>query len=424
MRFVGILFLFCLAPSFGATILHCGKVVDVEKLAVAEEVSVVIAVDKILRVDQGYTAPGSGDTVIDLTSHTCMPGWMDMHVHLSFESNPKAYEERFRLNPADYAFRSAVHAKRTLLAGFTTVRDVGTRDGVTISLRNAINQGLTDGPTIYTSGTSLATTGGHADRTNGVRADLMGDPGPKEGVVNGVDDAKKAVRQRYKEGADLIKITATGGVLSVAKNGMNPQFKEDEIRAIIETAKDYDFHVAAHAHGAEGMKRAIRAGIHSIEHGSLMDEEAIQLFKEHGTWWVPTMSAGEFVAEKAEIPGYLPAVVVPKARSIGPAMKETFRKAYAAGVKIAFGTDCGVSAHGSNAREFLLMNEAGMPPLETIQVATLRAAQLMGIEESTGTLATGKAADIVATPENPADDLETVLRPSFVMKAGKVYRQP
>jgi imidazolonepropionase-like amidohydrolase len=424
MRLLGALFLFCLAPSFGATILHCGKVVDVEKLAVAENVSVVIAIDKILRVDHGYTAPGAGDTVIDLKSHTCMPGWMDMHVHLSFESNPKAYEERFRLNPADYAFRSAVHAKRTLLAGFTTVRDVGTRDGVTISLRNAINQGLTDGPTIYTSGTSLATTGGHADRTNGVRADLMGDPGPKEGVVNGVDSARKAVRQRYKEGADLIKITATGGVLSVAKNGMNPQFKEEEIRAIIETAKDYDFHVAAHAHGAEGMKRAIRAGIHSIEHGSLMDDEAIRLFVEHKTWWVPTMSAGEFVAEKAEIPGYLPAIVVPKARSIGPAMKDTFRRAYAAGVKIAFGTDCGVSPHGTNAREFLLMNQAGMPPLETIQVATLRAAELMGIEDSAGTLGTGKAADIVATPENPADNLETVLSPSFVMKGGKVYKQP
>ena len=338
--------------------------------------------------------------------------------------DPKTYEEDFRLNPADYAFRSAVYARRTLMAGFTTVRDLGTWYGVSISLKQAIGQGLADGPRIFNAGQALATTGGHADFTSGVRAGLMGDPGPKEGVLNGVEDAKKAVRQRYKEGSDLIKITATGGVLSVAKSGQNPQFTEEEIRAVVETAKDYDFHVAAHAHGAEGIKRAIRAGIHSIEHGTLMDDEAIALFKKHGTWWVPTISAGKFVAEKAEVPGYYPEVIRPKALFMGSKIQETFRRAYKEGVKIAFGTDCGVCPHGSNGKEFVYMREAGMPALEAIRSATLSTAQLLGIEEETGTIEAGKAADIVATPKDPRDDIETMTRVSFVMKGGKIYKRP
>jgi len=339
MRLLRIVSLFVLTIPLPAAVLHCGKLIDVEKLSVIEQVSIVVKGSEILRVAEGYITPEAGEETIDLKSHTCMPGLMDMHVHLAFESNPKTYEEDFRLNPADYAFRSAVYARRTLLAGFTTVRDLGTWYGVSISLKQAIGQGLADGPRIFNAGQALATTGGHADFTSGVRADLMGDPGPKEGVVNGVEDAKKAVRQRYKEGSDLIKITATGGVLSVAKSGQNPQFTEEEIRAVVETAKDYDFHVAAHAHGAEGIKRAMRAGIHSIEHGTLMDDEAIALFKKHGTWWVPTISAGKFSAEKAEIPGYYPEVIRPKALAIGSKSQETFRRAYKEGVKIAFGTD-------------------------------------------------------------------------------------
>lgn len=403
-----------------ATVLHCGKLVDVTNLTVRENVSIVVDGERIASITAGF-APGQA---IDLKSHTCMPGLMDMHVHLASESNPKAYEERFRLNAADYAYRSVVYARRTLLAGVTTVRDLGTRNGISISLRNAITQGLVDGPRILAAGTSLATTGGHADPTNGVRDDLRGDPGPKEGVVNGVEDARKAVRQRYKEGSDLIKITATGGVLSVAASGENPQFTEEEIGAIVNTANDYGFHVAAHAHGAEGMKRAIRAGVHSIEHGTLMDDEAIALFKEKGTWWVPTISAGQFVAAQAEVAGYYPEVVRVKALAIGPKIIETFRKAYAAGVKIAMGTDCGVCPHGENARELLYMNQAGMPPLETIQASTLRGAQLLGIENEVGTLESGKAADIIATPEDPREDLSTVTRVSFVMRQGRVYKQP
>ena len=403
-----------------ATVLHCGKLVDVVNLVVRENVSITVEGDRIQSIADGFV---SGEA-IDLKSHTCMPGLMDMHVHLASESNPKSYEERFRLNGVDRAYRSVVYARRTLLAGVTTVRDLGASDHVSTSLRNAIQQGLIDGPRIFAAGKSLATTGGHADPTNGVREDMLGDPGPKEGVVNGVEDARKAVRQRYKEGADLIKITATGGVLSVAASGENPQFTEEEIRAIVDTAKDYGFHVAAHAHGAEGMKRAIRAGIHSIEHGTLMDDEAMALFKEKGTWWVPTISAGQFVAAKAEVPGYYPEVVKVKALAIGPKVIETFRKAYAARVKIAMGTDSGVSPHGDNARELVYMNQAGMPPLETIQVSTLRGAQLLGIDGEVGTLERGKLADIIATPEDPREDVSTVTRVSFVMKQGKVYKRP
>ena len=407
------------STASAATVLQCGKFVDVVNLAVRVNVSITVDGDRIRSVADGF-APGEA---IDLKSHTCMPGLMDMHVHLVSESNPKAYEERFRLNAADYAYRSVVYARRTLLAGVTTVRDLGTWHGIAISLRNAIAAGLIDGPRIFAAGKSLATTGGHADSTNGVRDDLLGDPGPKEGVVNSVEDARKAVRQRYKEGANLIKITATGGVLSVATSGENPQFTEEEIRAVVNIAKDYGFHVAAHAHGAEGMKRAIRAGIHSIEHGTLMDDEAIALFKEKGTWWVPTISAGQFVAAQAEIPGYYPEVVRVKALAIGPKIIETFRKAYAAGVKIAMGTDCGVCPHGENARELLYMNQAGMPPLETIQASTLRGAQLLGIDQEAGTLEPGKLADIIATPQDPREDLSTVTRVSFVMKQGKVYKR-
>ncbi len=412
------------ATAFAAsanTVLHCGKLVDVTNLSVREKVSILVDDDRIVSVEDGFQ---TGEDVVDLELQTCMPGLMDMHVHIASESNPKGYEERFRLNPVDYAYRSAAYAERTLLAGFTTVRDVGTVAGISIALNRAIQQGLVIGPRIYSSGKALATTGGHADPTNGVRADLMGDPGPAEGVINSVADAKKAVRQRYKEGADLIKITATGGVLSVAKNGENPQFTEEEIRAVVDIAKDYNFHVAAHAHGAEGIKRAIRAGVHSIEHGTLMDDEAIALFKEHGTWLVPTISAGQFVAAQAEVPGYYPEVVRLKALAIGPKSLEMFRKAYKAGVKIAMGTDSGVGPHGSNAKELIYMNQGGMPPLETIQVSTLRPAQLLGIDDQVGVIEAGKLADIIATPDDPRTNLETVEHVSFVMKQGKIYKQP
>jgi len=405
-------------------VLHCGRLVDVADLVLRGPASVVVEAARIRAVEEGHVEPPPDARVVDLREHTCMPGLMDMHVHLTAEYNEHSDVERFRLNPADYAYRSVAHAERTLQAGFTTVRDLGARSAVNVSLRNAVREGRLPGPRIFTSGRSIATTGGHADPTNGVRSDWMGDPGPAEGVINGADDARKAVRQRYKEGADLIKITATGGVLSVAASGRNPQFSNEELRSIVEAAGDYGFHVAAHAHGAEGIVRAVRAGVRSIEHGTLMDAEGIALMKKQGTWYVPTILAGEWVAEKAKIPGFFPDLVRPKAAAIGPRIRETFARARAAGVAIAFGTDTGVSPHGDNAREFGLMVEAGMDPLEAIRSATLHGAQLLGVEDRLGTLEVGRLADVVAVPGDPSADIRRMEQVSFVMKEGVVYRVP
>ena len=413
------------APAAAApVVLECGKVVDVRAGAVRQAVSIRVTGTTIEQLEPGYATPDDGSEVVDLRAHTCLPGLIDAHTHISSQLSQRSYTERFRLNPADYALRAASHARTTLLAGFTTIRDLGDRYNVTVSLRNAISQGVVIGPRIYTAAKSLATTGGHADPSNGLRMDLSGDPGPRQGVINSPQDARKAVRQRYKDGADLIKITATGGVLSVAKSGHNPQFSEEEIRAVVETAKDYGFSVAAHAHGAEGMKRAIRAGVDSIEHGSLMDEEVMALMKQHGTYYVPTIIAGKWVAEKADQEGFFPDAVRPKAAAIGPKIQATFARAYKSGVKIAFGTDSGVSPHGQNAKEFAYMVEAGMPPLEAIRSATLEAARLLGQEDRLGTLEAGKLADVVAVPDDPSRDITSLQRVSFVMKDGLMYKRP
>jgi len=406
-----------------ATIIHAGKLIDGRSDALKTEQSVVVEGDRIVRVVDGYVKPGPDDTVVDLREATVMPGLMDMHTHLSMQGHRDIYLERFRLNPTDHAIKSTVYAERTLLAGFTTVRDLGDVGNVTISLRNAIDKGIVPGPRIFTAAKSLATTGGHADPSNGYRDDIEGDPGPKQGVVNGVADAYKAVRQRYKDGADLIKITATGGVLSMAKSGQNPQFTEEELRAIVSAARDYGFHVAAHAHGAEGMKRAVRAGVRSIEHGTLMDDETMELMQQHGTYYVPTIMAGKFVESKAKIDGYYPEEVRPKAAKIGPMIQDTFGRAHRAGVKIAFGTDSGVSPHGENAREFEYMVEAGMPPLEAILSATRTTAELLGIEDRLGSLEAGKIADVVAVPGDPLADITVMQRVNFVMKDGRIYRR-
>jgi imidazolonepropionase-like amidohydrolase len=249
----------------------------------------------------------------------------------------------------------------------------------------------------------------------------MGDPGPKEGVINSPEEARKAVRQRYKDGADLIKVTATGGVLSIAKDGSGPQFTDEELEAIISTAKDYGMHTAAHAHGVEGMKRAVLAGITTIEHGTKMTEEIMDLMKERGTYYVPTITAGKSVGENAKIPGFFHPLVVPKALEIGPAIQETFRKAYKRGVRIAFGTDAGVFPHGQNAKEFGYMVEAGMPAMEAIRCATVVNATILGISDKVGVIEAGKFADIIATDENPLQNIKTLERVVFVMKEGVIY---
>jgi imidazolonepropionase-like amidohydrolase len=403
------------------TYIWCGSLIDGITTDARKDMTIVVEKNKIVTVESGFSKAGPADKTIDLKTKTVTPGWIDMHVHLESETNPNKYMETYTYNPADYAFQSVKFADTTLMAGFTTVRDLG-GSGVNISLRNAINKGLIRGPRVYTAGKSIATTGGHADPTNGYKKELQGDPGPEAGVANGPDECRKAVRQRYKDGSDLIKITATGGVLSVAKSSKNPQFFEDELVAIVQTAKDYGFKVAVHAHGAEGMKRAIRAGVNSIEHGTFMDDEAIALFKQYGTWYVPTITAGKSVADSAKIPGYYPAIVTPKALEVGPLIQNTFGKAYKAGVKIAFGTDAGVYKHGANWLEFGYMIEAGMPPMEAIKSATINAADLLGEKDKLGSIEAGKLADIVAVDGDPLKDSKVFGKIVFVMKDGVVYK--
>ncbi|HUO79569.1 MAG TPA: amidohydrolase family protein [Steroidobacteraceae bacterium] len=415
------------AAAGGATLIQAGHLIDGVGNAPRAEVTIVVEGTEIRAVEKGYRAPAAGDTLIDLRDATVLPGLWDMHVHLTSEYNRGSQLEPFTLNEGDIALQGAFFAERTLNAGFTTVRDLGAAMNTSIELRNAINKGLIRGPRIFAAGKAIATTGGHADPTNGWAQRLMGEPGPRDGVINGPFNAAEAVRQRYKDGADTIKITATGGVLSVAKNGLNPQFTEEEVRAVVATARDYGFKVAAHAHGAEGIKRAVRGGVDSIEHGTFMDDEAIRLMKEHGTYYVPTLSAGRWVAERAQDPNFFPALVRPKAAAIGPQLKDTFARAYKAGLRIMFGTDTGVSAHGDNAKEFRYMVEAGMPPLEAIKSATIVPARFMEVADRLGSVEAGKLADLVAVPGDPLADIGALERVRFVMKEGKVYkdlRQP
>lgn len=419
---IAIVLLTALTPAApAATWLHCGDMLDVETGELKGPHTIVVEENAIASVRDGHRSPDGGAELIDLSGLTCLPGLMDMHTHLSSQLARGSYIERFTLNPADLALRGAEHARITLEAGFTTVRDLGDSFNVTVALRDAVAAGRVPGPRIFTAAKSLGTTGGHADPTNGYRFDLSGDPGPAEGVVNGVEDARRAVRQRYKDGADLIKITATGGVLSIAKSGHNPQFLEEEIRAVVDTARDYEMHVAAHAHGPEGMKRAIRAGVHTIEHGTMMDDEVMALMKEHDTWYVPTILAGRYVADMSETEGFFPALVRPKAAAIGPQIQETFGRAWRAGVKVAFGTDSGVSPHGQNAKEFEYMVETGYPPIEAIRAATVHSAELLGAGDELGTIEPGKLADVIAVDGDPLADVTLLQDVRFVMKDGKVF---
>jgi imidazolonepropionase-like amidohydrolase len=402
--------------------IHCGHLIDTLDGKMLGETTVVTDGKRVREVTAGSGTP-AGATAVDLSTQTCLPGLIDAHTHLTSQFGPTSYIDRFHWNLADYVLRSTIYARRTLLAGFTTVRNLGDSENESVALRNAINSGVLVGPRIFTAGKAIGSTGGHADPTDGYRDDLAGDPGPADGIINGVDDAMKAVREHYKKGDDVIKIMPSGGVLDASSSGENPQLTLDEIRAVVNTAHDYGFTVAAHAHGAEAIRRAVIGGVDSIEHGTYMNDEDMKLMKEHGTWYVPTIIAGDFVATKAKIPGYYPPQVAAKAAAIGPLILGTAGRAYKAGVKIAFGTDAGVYPHGENAHEFELMVQAGMPPMFTIQAATMHAAQLLKHDKDLGSVTTGKLADLVAVPGNPLEDISLMKKVSFVMKDGVIYKR-
>ena len=413
----------CAGSASAATLIHAGRLIDGVADAPRERVTVVVEGDRIRSVETGFVAPAEGDVVIDLSGATAMPGLMDMHVHLTSEHNRRSEIDNLKKSEADRAYDSVRFAERTLLAGFTTVRNLGDQWNVSIALRRAIAEGNVRGPRIFTSGRSIGTRGGHADSTNSWGPFLYSDDPRLNTVCNGADSCREAVRKRYQDGADSIKITATGGVMSIAKSGTAPQFTDEELVAVISTAHDYGMKVAAHAHGTEGMKRAVRAGVDSIEHGTLMDEETMRMMKARGTYLVPTISAGLWVAEKAQDPTYFHPLVRPKALELGPVIRETFGKAWRAGVPVMFGTDCGVCEHGTNAREFGFMVEAGMPVMDALKSATIVPARYLGIADRLGSIEAGKTADIVAVPGDPRSDIHVMERVNFVMKEGVIYKR-
>jgi len=417
-----ILYTLLLLISFSThskTIIYSSDYIDVNTGKVITNKSITVDKGIIETIDSGFIEITSNDKLIDLRGYTLMPGLMDMHVHFGQEYKSKS-ERPVKIERETSAILANKHALTTLKSGFTTVRQVGDSGLIAISLRNLINSGEVVGPRIFTSGKSIATTGGHADPTNGKDSDSYEYPVAEDGVINGPYDAYTAVRQRYKDGADGIKLTVTGGVLSVAKSGDNPQFTEEEVIAVVNAAKDYGMWVAVHAHGSEGMKRAVISGVNSVEHGTFMTEEVMDLMINKGTYYVPTISAGEFVAEKAKIDNYFPEIVRPKAASVGPQIGNTFNKAYKRGVKIAFGTDAGVQPHGTNWKEFVYMVKFGMPPMETIQSATINTAKLLKIDSILGSIEVGKMADIIAIDGNPIENINTMENVVFVMKEGEL----
>jgi imidazolonepropionase-like amidohydrolase len=403
------------------TVLHCPRLFDSLRGTMLGPTTVVISGDHFEKVEAGFTTP-AGSTPVELTGQTCLPGLIDDHVHLDMEFGKSTYSEETRLNPADYAIRSTLYARRTLMAGFTTVRNVGDTNYGTVALRDEIAAGYAIGPRIFTAGPAISTTGGHADKSNGLSLTLQGNPGPLQSIMNGPDEARKVVRLHYKNGADWIKAMASGGVMDLGTNGTSPQMSLEELRALVETAHDYGMKVAVHAHGAEAIRRSVLAGVDSVEHGTFMDDEDIRLMKEHNTFYCPTIYTAIYVSEQAKRGAYPPAVNA-KALSVGPQIMKTVRAAYNAGINLAYGTDAGVYPHGQNWRDLIYLVKDGIPPAYALQMATIRAAQLLGHDDELGSVAAGKFADLVTVPGNPLDDIQLMSQVGFVMKAGVIYEQ-
>ena len=416
------------APGAATVYVHAGRLLaDPATGRVERDKTLVVVGGRIREVLDGRVQPidappGERVDVIDLSNSFVLPGLIDSHVHLTSQQNPNARLEEVTQSSATQAMVGAGYARKTLEAGFTTVADMGADNDAIFALREATAKGDVVGPRIIASGGAVSVHGGHAD-VNGFRSDVMHVLRP-ESVCSGAEDCRRAVREQVWRGADVIKITATGGVLSNTAAGLAQQFLEDELKSIVESAHRMGRRVTAHAHGADGINAFLKAGGDSIEHGTYLDAESIRLFKQSGAYLVPTLMAGDFVARIANGSGnYFTPAQTTKAREVGPKMLDMARRAHAGGVKIAFGTDTGVSAHGENAGEFALLVRAGMTPIQAIRAATVNAADHLQLSNEIGTLVPGKAADLIAVRGDPVGDVTELERVTFVMKGGRVYKQ-
>lgn len=424
MRIPAAAWLFAVAPLLAAgaepgpgsvTLVRAGALIDVVAGVVLRDQDILVVNGRIRQVGRALAAP-PGATLIDLRHRTLLPGLIDCHTHITGQAGDSYYEDIFRRSPIDTAVTAHVYARRTLEAGFTAVRDVGATEYVDIALRNAIERGEVAGPRIAAAGLAISATGGHGD-LSGFSPYLRFDR--FSNIADGADEIRKLVRSNVKRGADHIKFTATAGVLSEEDSVGAAQFSLEEMKALVEESHMWERKVAAHAHGALGIKRAILAGVDSIEHGSLIDDEGLRLMQEKGTWLVADVYNDDYILAEFAKKGF-PEKIIEKERKVGRLQRENFRKAVAAGVRIAYGTDAGVYPHGWNARQFAHMVRWGMTPMQAIQAATIRAAELIGWTETIGSLSPGKAADMIAVAGDPTQDVALLEQVVFVMKDGRV----